>query len=269
MKINRAKNYFRIIFSIMIFFITITTISCNFIPQPPIEADNDSPSILSDPDKTAYVGTKYQYIVDAYDAEGDTLFYSLNIAPQGMEIDSSTGILTWTPSLSQLGEHQVEIKVSDGNLFETQSFKITVNQENETEEMTQLFFDPLSLDTSLGSTIEIDVKVENVFRLKGASITFAFDANQLQYDSVADRAFIPDAIILEQKIDNLKGEVIIDIAGLGINSYASGSGTLFTVTFNTTSSGNATLTFNTSELRDDQNHQIDHNIGSACKIYIN
>ena len=95
------------------------------------------------------------------------------------------------------------------------------------------------------------------------------EAGTSQYDSVADRAFIPDAIILEQKIDNVNGEVIIDIAGLGINSYASGSGTLFTVTFNTTSSGNATLTFNKSELRDDQNHQINHNIGSACKIYIN
>ena len=253
----------------MIFFITITTISCNFIPQPPVEADNDPPSILSEPDKTAYVGTKYQYIVDAYDAEGDTLFYSLNIAPQGMEIDSSTGILIWTPSLSQLGEHQVEIKVSDSNLFETQSFEITVYQENEAEEMTQIFFDPLSLDASLGSTIEIDVKVENVFHLKGASIALSFDANQLQYDSVADRAFIPDAIVLEQKIDNINGEVIIDIAGLGIDSYASGNGTLFTVTFNTTSSGNATLTFNTSELRDNQNNKINHNIGNACMIYIN
>jgi len=253
----------------MIFLIIITTISCNSISQPPVEVDNYPPTILSDPVTTANVGVEYQYIIEAYDKEGDTLFYSLNIAPQDMEIDSSTGMITWTPGLNQLGEHQVEIKVSDGNLFETQSFKITVYQENETEEMTQLFFDPLSLDTSLGSTIEIDVKVENVFHLKGASITFTFDANQLQYDSVADRAFIPDAIILEQKIDNVNGEVIIDIAGLGINSYASGSGTLFTVTFNTTSSGNATLTFNKSELRDDQNHQINHNIGSACKIYIN
>jgi len=186
-----------------------------------------------------------------------------------MEIDSSTGILTWTPNLSQLGEHQVEIKVSDSNLFETQSFEITVYQENEAEEMTQIFFNPLSLDASLGSTIEIDVRVENVFHLKGASISLNFNANQLQYDSVADRAFIPDAIVLEQKIDNVNGDVIIDIAGLGIDSYASGNGTLFTVTFNTTSSGNATLTFNKSELRDNENNQIDHNIGNACMIYIN
>ena len=252
----------------MIFLIIITTISCNSISQPPTEIENNPPTILSEPDKTAYVGIEYQYTVDAHDVEGDVLFYSLNIAPQGMEIDSSTGILTWTPNLSQLGEHQVEIKVSDSNLFEIQSFEITVYQENEAEEMTQIFFDPLSLDASLGSTIELDVKVENAFHLKGASITLSFDANQLQYDSVADRAFIPDAIVLEQKIDNVNGEVIIDIAGLGIDSYASGNGILFTVTFNTTSSGNTTLTFDKSELRDNQNNKINHNIGNACMIYI-
>jgi hypothetical protein len=197
------------------------------------------------------------------------MVYSLNIKPQGMEINSSTGMITWVPVLSQLGENQVEVMVSDNNLFETQSFKITVYKSDEEGDITQIFFDPLSQDISLGSKIDIEVKIENVFHLKGASIGLNFEPDKLQYDSAINEEFIPNAIILEQTIDNINGEVTLDITGLGIDSYISGYGTLFTVSFKTISSGVTTLTFGTSELRDNENNLINHNVGSDCTIYIN
>ena len=263
------KNINKVIFPNFILILFLAISGCNTLPEPPIEVENYPPNILSEPIQVAYIGEEYIYYIDAYDVEGDSLVYLLNINPQGMEIDSSTGTITWIPEFSQLGENQVEVKVSDNNLFETQSFKITVYKSDEGEYMTQIFFDPSSQNVTLDSSVEIDIKVENVIYLKGASISLGYDPNQLQYQSVIDKEFIPNAILLEQKIDNINGEVIIDVAGLGISSYASGGGTLFTISFETVSSGNATLSFDTCELRDKDNNQINHNVGSDCTIYIN
>ena len=268
-RIITRKNIYKVIFLtfILVFYLAIS--GCNTLPEQPIEVENYPPSILSEPIQVAYIGEEYIYNVDSHDVEEDILVYSLNVKPQGMEINSSTGMITWVPVLSQLGENRVEVKVSDNNLFETQSFKITVYKSDEEGDITQIFFDPLSQNISLGSTVEIDIKIENVFHLKGASIGLNFDANKLQYKSSIDKKFIANAILLEQTIDNINGEVTLDIASLGINSYASGSGTLFMVSFETISSGNATLSFDSCELRDNENNQINHNVGSDCTININ
>ena len=271
MKVSNSikNNFYKIIFMLFILLAFMTISGCDAISEQPIEVENYPPNILSEPIQVANIGEEYTYSIEAYDVEGDALVYSLNIAPQGMEIDSSSGSITWIPVLSQLGENKVEVKVSDNNLFETQSFEITVYKSDEEEEITRIFFNPLSQDVSLDSNVDIEVKVENVFHLKGASIGFNFEADKLQYDSAINEDFISNATLLEQTIDNVGGEVTLDIAGLGINSYASGCGTLFTVTFSTISPGNSNVTFNISELRDNKNNQINHNTGSDCTIYVN
>ncbi len=269
MELIKKKNFYKIIFFILIFIIIVSVISCSSISQPPVEVDNYPPYILSDPVTTAKVGEEYYYQIDAYDVEGDILFYSLEIAPDGMEIEKSTGMITWIPLLNQLGEQHVEVKVSDNNLFETQSFYITIYKGDEEGQITRISFDPLELDTSIGSPIQINIMVENVFQLKGASISFDFDATRLQYESSTEKQFIPNAFLLESNIDNSKGEVTIDIAGLGKNSYASGSGEIFTMTFNPISLGDAVFSFKKTELRDIQNKKIEHNVGSDCIVHIN
>jgi hypothetical protein len=263
------KDFFKVTFFVFVLFALINMSGCNITSEQPDEVEDYPPSIISEPSKIAYVGEEYIYNVDAFDVEGDILFYSLNIKPQGMEIDSSNGSIRWTPLLNQLGENNVEVKVSDNNLFETQSFEITVYNNDEEEALTQLSFNPLLQDAPIDSKVDIEVKIENVFHLKGASIGFNFEADKIQYDSSTDNNFIPNAILMEQTIDNVSGMVTLDIAGLGIDSYVSGSGTLLTVTFSPIASGTATITFDVSELRDNKNNQINHNTGSDCTIYVN
>jgi len=118
------KDFFAVIFFVFVLFALINISGCNIISEQPDEVENYPPNIISEPLKIAYVGEEYIYNIDAYDVEGDVLIYSLNIKPQGMEIDSSSGSISWTPLLNQLGENNVEVKVSDNNLFETQSFEI-------------------------------------------------------------------------------------------------------------------------------------------------
>ena len=86
---------------------------------------NHAPDINSIPVTSSLVGVLYSYAVEATDADGDTLIYSITSGPTGMTIDSSTGVLSWTPSTA--GDYNVTIKVSDGDLFDTQAFTITVS----------------------------------------------------------------------------------------------------------------------------------------------
>jgi len=86
---------------------------------------NHPPVIVSTPVTSATVGQAYSYDVDATDADGDTRTYSLTTTkPSGMIINSSTGLITWTPSST--GDYDVIVEVSDGTDDVTQSFIITV-----------------------------------------------------------------------------------------------------------------------------------------------
>jgi fibronectin type 3 domain-containing protein len=85
---------------------------------------NNAPMINSIPLTNSLVGALYTYNVEAADTDGDTLTYSLTSGPPGMTIDSSTGVISWTPNAT--GDYNVTLKVSDGVLFDTQSFTITI-----------------------------------------------------------------------------------------------------------------------------------------------
>jgi len=70
---------------------------------------------------------QYKYQVQAVDTDNEQLFYSLLTAPQGMQINSATGLITWNPSINQVGTHDVVVKVADARGgFDTQSYTLTV-----------------------------------------------------------------------------------------------------------------------------------------------
>ena len=63
------------------------------IDTPP----NRPPVFTSTPVVDAAINTEYKYDADALDPDFDEVNYSLGLAPEGMEIDSETGEITWTP----------------------------------------------------------------------------------------------------------------------------------------------------------------------------
>ena len=93
---------------------------------------NNPPEIMSTPITTATQDALYQYNVTARDIDGDTLIYSLDVSPAGMSINASTGLIIWTPTNAQVGEHTVTVKVDDGNGgYDTQTFIVTVQNVND------------------------------------------------------------------------------------------------------------------------------------------
>ncbi len=94
---------------------------------------NRPPQIISTPSGKATEGESYLYQVVGSDPnQGDTLTFSLELAPAGMSIDSATGLIQWTPTESQIGSAAVRVRVTDaGGLSSTQSFAITVQNRND------------------------------------------------------------------------------------------------------------------------------------------
>ncbi|MCP4829347.1 MAG: tandem-95 repeat protein, partial [Proteobacteria bacterium] len=88
---------------------------------------NDAPDIHSVPTGTAYLGARYDYRLQATDADGDPLVYSAVTAPTGLSIDAYTGVVDWVPGDAQLGDHSVVFKAYDGRGGSTtQSYTLTV-----------------------------------------------------------------------------------------------------------------------------------------------
>ncbi len=91
------------------------------------QTPNEPPLFSSAPVIIANAGQLYSYTATATDPESDSLTFSLDAAPDGMVVDSATGLVQWGPTQAQLGAHEVTIRVTDTNgLFATQSFTVDV-----------------------------------------------------------------------------------------------------------------------------------------------
>jgi len=88
---------------------------------------NAAPEITSTPPTGATVDQLYLYAVQATDPDGDPLTFALTTAPTGMVIDPTSGLIEWTPTATQTGDHPVTVTVTDGRGESAgQSFMITV-----------------------------------------------------------------------------------------------------------------------------------------------
>jgi hypothetical protein len=59
------------------------------------------------------VNNRYDYQVEATDAESDAITFSLETSPPGMTIDEQKGSVSWQISPDQLGVHKVRILAKD------------------------------------------------------------------------------------------------------------------------------------------------------------
>jgi len=80
-------------------------------------------TITSAPVTSGAVGTGYSYDVNATAYPGP-ISYSLDSAPGGMSINSSTGVISWTPSAG--GDYAVTVRASAAAGNATQSFSVNV-----------------------------------------------------------------------------------------------------------------------------------------------
>lgn len=90
-----------------------------------VSTANHAPVIFLIPDASVTAGENFTYTVEATDPEGDTLSYSLTTNPStDMTIDENSGVISWIPTA--IGNFEVTVEVSDGELSDTQNFTIEV-----------------------------------------------------------------------------------------------------------------------------------------------
>ncbi len=123
---------------------------------------NRAPIITSEPVTTALEGNLYSYQVEVSDPDGDTLVYFFTLKPEGMNINSESGLITWISTNSQVGIHQVIVEVSDGKQSVTQSFEIEVVNVNNPPQIFSYFPTNLNIEINEGDSVKFEVQAKDV-----------------------------------------------------------------------------------------------------------
>jgi RHS repeat-associated protein len=89
------------------------------------------PVVATAPTLHAVVGQPWLYEVAAVDPDGGDVLYALAAGPAGMTLDPTTGAMSWTPTLADVGEVGVGIAISDADGgLSAQGFILTVRESN-------------------------------------------------------------------------------------------------------------------------------------------
>jgi hypothetical protein len=109
------------------------TASQSFIVKVAAAVAPAAPVFITTALPPALVQTLYTTTVHATDANGDKLTYSITAPPTGsslvdMTIDPVSGVISWTPDVTQVGDKIVNVEAQDSTGRATsQTFTITVN----------------------------------------------------------------------------------------------------------------------------------------------
>ncbi|NJP07483.1 MAG: tandem-95 repeat protein, partial [Chloroflexaceae bacterium] len=100
-----------------------------------VDDANDAPVFTSTPVTAATEDVSYTYSITTDDVDAsDTLTITALTLPSWLTLTNnitSTAILTGTPTNAEVGDHLVELAVTDGTITETQTFTITVANVND------------------------------------------------------------------------------------------------------------------------------------------
>ncbi|MBT0664575.1 DUF2341 domain-containing protein [Geobacter pelophilus] len=144
-------------------------------------------SITSSPVTTASVGVTYSYQVTA---TGTSLVYSLDSSPAGMSINTTTGLINWTPTAA--GSTVVTVRVTSGGAaFVTQAFTITAHTPPAAP--TGLLTNPSSIDTGCGGSVAVSLSWNPVAGPDGHSVQYAVILNGAQQAWQAGTGYIYNA----------------------------------------------------------------------------
>lgn len=91
-----------------------------------VEGINNAPTFTSTPETSVMAGDLYVYYATAEDADGDELTFSAPVLPDWLNFDASMHAIYGTPGNKDARDHNVTLRVSDGEASEDQNFVITV-----------------------------------------------------------------------------------------------------------------------------------------------
>lgn len=94
--------------------------------SPAANSVSSALQITSLPPTNAVVGQLYRYQLAVQTPGGASLSYYLAQGPSGMQLNSVTGLIQWTPQSSQMGTESVTVEVLDGTYRQNSTWMIQV-----------------------------------------------------------------------------------------------------------------------------------------------
>ncbi|MCC7386416.1 MAG: PKD domain-containing protein [Deltaproteobacteria bacterium] len=151
---------------------------------------NDPPEITSHADGTVVQGETFAYQVRVSDPDpGDTASYSLDFGPSGMGITSGGGLVSWTPSVAQIGVTTYRVRVTDGGgVSRVQTSTLTVIEDSVPPRVT-VSFTPKIVNPGQASVLAVSATDNASVAFVGLTVNgagVALDANR-------SASFVPGA----------------------------------------------------------------------------
>jgi predicted transcriptional regulator len=150
---------------------------------------NTPPSISYVLPQKAIIGTKYTFELQGQDPnkiDQVNLIYTIKSGPEGLAIDPSTGLITWTPNDAQVGEHTIKILVSDGKDGSNVTFIIKVFSKQAGARYNDSFVITAAGLTIIFLAIGSFIGGTEVGKYKFLSVLFVPLYNKLHQDKVLD-----------------------------------------------------------------------------------
>lgn len=147
-----------------------------------VNAVNDAPVITSEPVTSITQGELYEYEVVASDVENDELTYSLETAPEWLSI--SGNVISGTPPVSAIGEHNVVIRVDDGSEQDEQAYTLLVAERTDAD--LSVILDSLA-PALVDSDFSISIVLSNAGPADASDVSLHLEfSRELQFVTLPD-----------------------------------------------------------------------------------
>ncbi|MDD4954221.1 MAG: putative Ig domain-containing protein, partial [Candidatus Omnitrophica bacterium] len=91
-----------------------------------VTGTNNPPVLNPIGNKTVTEGNILEFTITATDPDGDTLIYTAVDLPYNASVNPGSGLFSWTPTSSQVGDRTITFRVSDGQLMDDEVVVISV-----------------------------------------------------------------------------------------------------------------------------------------------
>ena len=140
--------------------------------------------------------------------------------------------------------------------------------------ITKIFLNPSTTKNSVGSTLTVDINVENVANFYGWDFTLYYDTRILDVKNVTEGSFMKNLgstlfnVDTKDNYNSTHGRIWIYSALFAPSTPASGSGTLARIEFNSVRTGKTSIVFSDTEMADVNANKIDHELISGSYEFV-
>jgi len=144
---------------------------------------NDAPTFTSTAGTSVNEDALYSYSITTNDVDGNSLTITAPTKPAWLNLTDNgngTGTLSGTPTNSEVGTHNVTLRVNDGTVDVDQSFTITVNNTNDAPTFTSTAVTSVNEDAPYSysiTTLDVDDSLTITAPTKPAWLTFTHNGD--------------------------------------------------------------------------------------------